>query len=174
MQEIQSRERSDATNLQLAQEDNTSMKEAISQEGKERKIEQQKLDEMEKHINVVFQAILDSTESEEESSEEKIRKITQTMEKYKEHIKELEEHAIPTTPPELRAQREKYATTSTNNISGVMLNFTLPCTVICTISLVGVPSLVCASLSFCCCSVLIFNCSSAVFTSCIFSRIDTL
>jgi hypothetical protein len=38
VQEIQSRARSDATNLQLAQEDNTSLKEALSQEGKEKKM----------------------------------------------------------------------------------------------------------------------------------------
>jgi predicted nucleic acid-binding Zn-ribbon protein len=61
---------------------------------------------MEKQINVVFQAISDNAKSEEASLEEKIRKITQDMEQYKEQIKELEEHAVPTTPPEVRAQRE--------------------------------------------------------------------
>jgi hypothetical protein len=57
-------------------EDNTSLKEEFIQEGKVKKIVQQKLDEMEKHINVVFQAILDNTESEGSYLEEKIRKIT--------------------------------------------------------------------------------------------------
>jgi hypothetical protein len=46
MQEIQSRARSDATNLQLVQEDNTSVKEALSQEGQERNIAQQRVEEM--------------------------------------------------------------------------------------------------------------------------------
>jgi hypothetical protein len=49
------------TNLQLAQEDNTSLKEAVSQEGKARKIAQKKLEEMEKQISAVFQAISDNT-----------------------------------------------------------------------------------------------------------------
>jgi hypothetical protein len=67
-------------NLQLVQQDNTSLKEAVSQEGKMRKIVQQKLYEMEKQINVIFQAISDSAESKEASSEEKIRKIAHDME----------------------------------------------------------------------------------------------
>jgi hypothetical protein len=98
-QEIQSRARSDATNLQLAQEDNTSLKEALSQEGKERKLAQQRVEEMEKQISGVFQAIPDNTESEEASSEEKMRKIAQALVQYKEKIKELEEHTVPMTPP---------------------------------------------------------------------------
>jgi hypothetical protein len=99
MQEIQSRARSDATNLQIAQEENMVLKEAISQEGKKKEIAQQKVDEMETQINTVFQAISDDTVSEEASSEEKITKIAQTLQQYKEKIKELEEHAVPMTPP---------------------------------------------------------------------------
>jgi peptidoglycan hydrolase CwlO-like protein len=60
---------------------------------------QQKVDEMENQINIVFQAISDDTTSEEASSEEKITKIAQTLQQYKEKIKELEERAVPTTPP---------------------------------------------------------------------------
>jgi hypothetical protein len=104
VQEIQSRERSDATNLQIAQEENITLKEAINQEGKEKKIVQQKVEEMEKHISEVFQTIPDNAESEEVSSEEKMRKIAQALEQYKSQIKELEERAVPTTPPEVRAQ----------------------------------------------------------------------
>jgi flagellar biosynthesis chaperone FliJ len=61
---------------------------------------------MEKHINVVFQAISDNAESEGASSEEKIRKIMHAMENYKEQIKDLEERTIPITPPEVISQRE--------------------------------------------------------------------
>ena len=68
VQEIHSRARSDAIKLQLAQEDNTSLKEAIIQEGKVRKIAHKKLDEMEKQINVVFQDISDNAKSEGEYS----------------------------------------------------------------------------------------------------------
>jgi hypothetical protein len=103
-QEIQSRERSDATNLQIAQEENITLKEAVSQEGKAKKIVQQKLEEMEKHISTVFQTIPNNAESEGVSSEEKMRKIVQALEQYKDQIKELEECAVPTTPPEVRVQ----------------------------------------------------------------------
>jgi hypothetical protein len=116
-QEIQSRERSDATNLWIAQEENTIMKEVISQEGQEKKRVQQKLDEMENQIHVVFQAISDNAESEEASSEEKMRKIAQMLQQYKDQIKELEEHAVPTTPPDVRTQREQDTTTSAENIT---------------------------------------------------------
>jgi hypothetical protein len=59
-QEIQSRARSEATNLQTSQEENIALKEAISQEGREKKLAQQKIEEMEKHIGVVFQTIPDN------------------------------------------------------------------------------------------------------------------
>jgi predicted DNA-binding protein YlxM (UPF0122 family) len=54
---------------------------------------------MEKHINLVLQSISDNTEPEGESLEEKIKKITQMLEHYKEKIKELEKSSIPTTVP---------------------------------------------------------------------------
>jgi hypothetical protein len=104
MQEIQSRARSDAMNLQIVQEENITLKEAIIQEGKEKNIVQQKVEEMEKHISEVFQTIPDNAGSEEVSSEEKMRKIAQALEQYKSQIKELEERAVPTTPPEVRVQ----------------------------------------------------------------------
>jgi hypothetical protein len=67
-------------------------------------IVQNKLEEMEKHISTVFQTIPSSAESKRVSSEQKMRKIVQALEQYKDQIKELEEHAIPTTPPKVRAQ----------------------------------------------------------------------
>jgi hypothetical protein len=59
---------------------------------------------MEKYIGTVFQTILDNAELEQVSSEKNMRKIVQAMEKYKRQIKELEEHTVPTTPPEVIAQ----------------------------------------------------------------------
>jgi hypothetical protein len=74
-QNIQSRERFDVTKLQLAQEGNTSLKEALSQEGQEKNMAQQKMDEMENQIQAVFQSISDSEEVHEASSQDKMRKI---------------------------------------------------------------------------------------------------
>jgi hypothetical protein len=115
--EIQSKARLNAMNLQLAQEYNTSLKEALIQEGKEKNMVHQKVDEMENQIQAVFQAISNSEGVHAASSQEKMRKIVQTLQHYKEQIKEMEEHAVPTTPPEVRAQREKDVTSSTRKIT---------------------------------------------------------
>ena len=93
------------------------LKEAISQEGQKKEIAQQKVDEMETQINEFFEAISDDTTLEEAYSEEKITKIAQTLQQYKEQIKELEEHAVPMNPPTFQAQIEKDSTTTTENIA---------------------------------------------------------
>jgi DNA-directed RNA polymerase subunit F len=77
------------TNLQSAQEYNTSLKEELSQEGKEKMMAQQKVDEIENQIQAVFQAISDSEGVQSASSQEKVRKIAQYLQQYKEQIKEL-------------------------------------------------------------------------------------
>jgi hypothetical protein len=46
-----------------------------------------------------------------------MQNIVQTLQHYKDQIKELEERTVPTTPPEIRAQREQDATTSVENIT---------------------------------------------------------
>jgi hypothetical protein len=117
MQEIQSGEIFDVTNLQLAQEDNTSLKEALRQKGKEKNISQQKVDEMENQSQAVFQSISDNKGVQAASSQEKMRKIVQTLQQYKEHIKELEEHVVPMTPPEVREKIEKDVIASAENIT---------------------------------------------------------
>jgi len=58
---------------------------------------------MEKHIGIMFQTILDNAGLEEVSLEEKMKKIAEALEQYKIQIKELEERALPTTTPKLRA-----------------------------------------------------------------------
>jgi hypothetical protein len=63
-------------NLQIAQKENITLKEVINQEGKEKNIVQQKVEEMEKQISIVFQTILDSADLEGVYFEEKMRKTT--------------------------------------------------------------------------------------------------
>jgi hypothetical protein len=46
-----------------------------------------------------------------------MKKIAQDLEQYKNQIKELEEHALPTTPPEVTVQRDQDTTVSTENIA---------------------------------------------------------
>jgi peptidoglycan hydrolase CwlO-like protein len=59
---------------------------------------------MEQQIHMLFQEILERTNEEAGSSKEKLHRIEQTIQEYKEKIKELEERVTPTTPPEVRAQ----------------------------------------------------------------------
>jgi hypothetical protein len=56
------------------------------------------MEEMEKQISGLFQAIPDNAEWEEAYSKEKMRKIAQALVKYKENIKELEDRTVPMTP----------------------------------------------------------------------------
>jgi hypothetical protein len=74
------------------------------------------VEEMEHQIHMLFQAIPESTSEEVGSSEEKLRRIEKTIQEYKEKIKELEECVTPTTPPEVRAQREQEATKAAEGI----------------------------------------------------------
>jgi hypothetical protein len=46
------------------------------------------------------------------------------LEQYKDQIKELEERGIPTTPPEVRVQREKDAIESAENIAEMIHKMT--------------------------------------------------
>jgi hypothetical protein len=92
----------DATNLQVAQTENISMKESLNLEAQQKERVQQKVDEMEQQIHMLFQTIPKSTRNEAGSSGEKLHGIEQTIPKDK--IKELEERVTPTTPPEVRVQ----------------------------------------------------------------------
>jgi peptidoglycan hydrolase CwlO-like protein len=65
---------------------------------------QQKVEYMEKDIGALFQTIPNNTGPEGVSPEDKMKKSSQELEKYKSQIKELEECAVPTTPLEVRVQ----------------------------------------------------------------------
>jgi hypothetical protein len=82
--EIQSRARFDAMNLQLAQKENTLLKEALSQEGKNKNMAQKKVEEMENQIQEVFQSISDNEGVQAASSQEKMKKIAHIFQQYKE------------------------------------------------------------------------------------------
>jgi hypothetical protein len=67
-------------------------------------------------MHILFQAIPNNTNQEVVSSEEKLRRIENTIQHYKEKIKELEERVTPTTPPEFKAKQEQEETISTEDI----------------------------------------------------------
>jgi hypothetical protein len=58
----------------------------------------------------VFKTIPDKCKKGNIPTEEKIEKIVQTMENYRSHITELMELLQPSTPPEVRSQREQEVT----------------------------------------------------------------
>jgi hypothetical protein len=67
-------------------------------------------DNLEKRLEEVFQTISDSALAGEINAEEKLKKIAQMMEEYKQEIVELVGKITPTTPPEVRSEREQQAT----------------------------------------------------------------
>jgi len=77
------------------------MKKALNLEAQQKERAQKKVEGMENQIHILFQAIPNNTNEEVGFSEEKLRRIEQTIQKYKEKIKELEEHVTPTTPIEV-------------------------------------------------------------------------
>jgi hypothetical protein len=79
MQEIQSRARVDATNLQIAQTNTISLKEAFNLKVEQKEQVKQKVKEMEKQIQMLFQTIPESTSEEAGSSREKLRMIENTI-----------------------------------------------------------------------------------------------
>jgi len=66
------------------------------------------------------------------------------------------------------------SSSSMNKISRVMINLVLPYTTICTVSPTCIPSPICAGFSFDGFSTLILNFSNTVFTSCSFSKIESI
>jgi cob(I)alamin adenosyltransferase len=80
------------------------MKEDLNLEVQQKESAQQKVEEMENLIHILFQSIPNNTNEEAGSSEEKLRRIKKTIRQYKEKIKELEKRVTPTIPPEVRAQ----------------------------------------------------------------------
>jgi hypothetical protein len=71
-------------NYNWCSQDNTSLKEELIHEGQKKNMAQQKVDKMENHIQGIFHAISDSEGLQVASLQEKMRKITQTLQQYKE------------------------------------------------------------------------------------------
>jgi peptidoglycan hydrolase CwlO-like protein len=55
---------------------------------------------------MVYDRNIDNAQEPERNAEDKINMISQTIDKYKQEIEELKERLNPTTPPEVREQRE--------------------------------------------------------------------
>jgi hypothetical protein len=123
-QEIQSRAHADATSLQLAKEVNNTLEITLNQVKFERDETKKCTGRIEKQVEEVFKTISDSAQGENIPTEDKIEKITQAMETYRIQITELTELLVPSTPPEVRIQREQEATGHTESIALIIQEIT--------------------------------------------------
>jgi oligoendopeptidase F len=118
MHEVQSRARTYAMNLETTKEVKEILEISLNQVQLERDEEKQRMEKIEQRLEEVFKTIPDNAQAEELSTEEKIQKIVQAMESYRQEITDLEEKVIPSTPPEIKAQREQQVVEYTENIEG--------------------------------------------------------
>jgi hypothetical protein len=106
---VQSRARTDATELQVTRNGKDALELVVEQVKLETKEEKQHTDNLEQKLKEVFTRIPDSAQVAMSNAEEQIQIITQMLEDYKKEIEELKEKLTPTTPPEVMAEREQQA-----------------------------------------------------------------
>jgi hypothetical protein len=116
-QEVQSRARMDATNLETTKEEKEVLETVLKEVQIEHEEEKQCTDKLEQRLEEVFQTIPDNALAGELNTEEKIKRIAQMMEGYKQEIVELVGKLTPTTPPEVRSEREQQETEQTDSIA---------------------------------------------------------
>jgi hypothetical protein len=106
-QEVQSRFRTDATNLETTKEYKDVLEIDLQEVQLEHEEEKQRLEKLKHKLEEVFQMIPDNTIAEDLNEEEMIEKITHTIDRYKQEITKLDGRITPMTPPEVRIEREK-------------------------------------------------------------------
>jgi hypothetical protein len=116
--EVQSRARTYVMNLETTREEKEILEIALKEVQLERDEEKQCTEKLEQRLEEVFQTIPDNALAEELSTEEKIQKIAQAMEGYRQEIIDLAEKVIPSTPPEIKAQREQQVVEYTKILKG--------------------------------------------------------
>jgi hypothetical protein len=105
--EVQSRARTDAKKLETTKEENEVLEIALKEVQIECEEEKKHVDKLDQILEEVFQMIPDNTLAGELNVEEKIKRIAQAMDSYKQEIIELVGKLTPTTPPKVRSEREK-------------------------------------------------------------------
>jgi hypothetical protein len=107
MQEVQSRSREDVTNLEISREVKDILQVTCEQITLEKEEERQCVDKLEKQLTKVYNNISNYAQEPKVIAEEKIQKIVQPLERYKQKIAELVENFTPRTPLEVMEEREK-------------------------------------------------------------------
>jgi hypothetical protein len=117
-QEIQSRARTDATELQTTKDIKDTLKITLNEVQVEKDQEKKHIGQIEECIEEVFKSIPDNTqEGAHLQTEEKIGKIAQAMENYKSHITGLDGTIEPKHTPEVSSQREKEVAGNMENMA---------------------------------------------------------
>jgi hypothetical protein len=109
VQEVQSRARTDSTYLQHMKNGKEELEFVIEQIKFETKEEKERADMLEQGLNATYNQILNNVHAVGSSTEDKIKLITQTIDRCMQEIKELKEKLNPTTPPKVREKRKTKA-----------------------------------------------------------------
>jgi hypothetical protein len=101
MQEVQSRAHIDATNLEVGRGIVKMLQITCDQLTSEKVEEKEHVDKLEEGLTMIYDHIPDNAQELDRIAEEKIKIISQTIEGYRQEIKELKEKIYPTTPLEV-------------------------------------------------------------------------
>jgi hypothetical protein len=101
MQEVQSRARADATNLEVGRGVAKILQIPCDQLTAEKEEDKEHANRLEKGLTMTYNCIPNNMQETERSAEEKINLIAQTIDQYIQEIEELKKRLNPTTPPEV-------------------------------------------------------------------------
>jgi predicted nucleic acid-binding Zn-ribbon protein len=106
-QEVQSRVRTDAVELQEMKGEKESLELMIEQVKFDTRGEKERTDKIEQRVTTIYNHLPDNVHAESSSTEEKLKMIAQTIDHYRKQIEDLKEKLTPTTPPEVREKRKE-------------------------------------------------------------------
>jgi hypothetical protein len=115
---VQSRAKIDATNLEIDKEVKEILEISLNQVHLDKDEDKQCVEKTKQRLEEVFKTIPDNVQSEELSTKEKIQKIAQDMENYRQDIIDLEETVIPSIPLDIKEKREQQDMEYVENIEG--------------------------------------------------------
>jgi hypothetical protein len=107
VQEVQSHTRIDATKLQHTKDNKEDLELVLKQVKLETKDEKYHVDRIEQGVVVAYDRSPKREKTEDPTTRQKIDQIVQTIDQYKQEIKNLQEQLIPTTPLEVKEQRKQ-------------------------------------------------------------------
>jgi chromosome segregation ATPase len=109
MQEVQSKARTDATNLEVGRGVAEMLQITCDQLTAEKEEEKECANKLEHGLTSVYARITNSVQALEKNTKEKISLISKTIDQYKQELEELKEkeRINPMTPPEVREKRKQ-------------------------------------------------------------------